>query len=156
MVEPAVTSTADVDRPAGVPETAMSVGVVDDFPEDAFRLLALRGGEVGVYRSSDGRWYAVRNLCPHRGAPVCQGRVSGTMLPSEPGEFVYGMEGEVLRCPWHAMEFSLATGESLFGVTDVSLSVYEVFVAEDEVWVSTRRTKPHRESANPPRGVDAP
>ena len=125
---------------SSVPVTAtwQPVGHVDDFTVDAFTLVNVRGREIGVYRSPDGRWFAARNLCPHRGAPLCMGRVGSTMLPSAPGELIFGMEGEVVRCPWHALEFSLLTGESLFGAAPVSISVPEVTVNGDEVSVSVR------------------
>ena len=54
--------------------------------------------------------------------------MSGTHLPSEPGEFVYGMEGRVLRCLWHGWEFDVSTGES---VTDPSYRV-ATYPASDE------------------------
>jgi nitrite reductase/ring-hydroxylating ferredoxin subunit len=66
---------------------------------------------VGVI-NVDGTFYAVRNVCPHQGAPLCLGRLGGTMLPSAPGEFEYGLVGRVLRCPWHGWEYDIATGQS--------------------------------------------
>jgi nitrite reductase/ring-hydroxylating ferredoxin subunit len=62
------------------------------------------------------------------------------MLPSAPGEFIFGMDQEVLRCPWHKMEFSLLTGESLFDTSDFKVFVYEVEIVGDEVWVESRRS----------------
>ena len=115
-----------------------TVGRLDDFTVGAFVIVDIRGREVGVYRSPDGRWFAAHNLCPHRGAPLCTGRVGGTVMPSEPGELIFGMEGEVIRCPWHSLEFSLLTGESLFGASTASISVHEVIVEGDEVRVSVR------------------
>jgi len=41
------------------------------------------------------------------------GRLSGTTLPSQPYEYIYGRAGLVLRCPWHGWEFDLETGEQL-------------------------------------------
>jgi 3-phenylpropionate/trans-cinnamate dioxygenase ferredoxin subunit len=57
---------------------------------------------------------AVRNVCPHQGAPVCRGAIEGTWVASAPGEFVWGRDGEILRCPWHGWEFDLQTGAALF------------------------------------------
>jgi nitrite reductase (NADH) small subunit len=115
-----------------------AVGSVDSFEVGKFTIVTVRGREVGVYRTGDGRWFAARNLCPHRGAPLCRGRVGGTMLPSEPGTYIYGMDDEVVRCPWHAMEFSLKTGESVFNASSISISVYEVMIEGDQVSVSIR------------------
>jgi nitrite reductase (NADH) small subunit len=116
----------------------MLVGRIDDFTVGEFKLVQIRNREIGVYRGTDGRWFGVRNLCPHRGAPLCAGIVGGTFLPSDPDEFIYGMEGEVLRCPWHFMEFSLITGESLFGASRLHINVHSVELRGDEVWVDAR------------------
>jgi nitrite reductase (NADH) small subunit len=68
--------------------------------------------EIGVFNVG-GEIRAYRNACPHAGAPVCLGRVSGTSMPSQVYEYIYGMEGCVLRCPWHGWEFDLRTGEHI-------------------------------------------
>ena len=82
------------------------VGRSNDFPLHTVTVVRTdsmpfgeRDREIGIYRSSDGSLRAFRNFCPHRGAPVCQGEVRGTMLPSEPDVLDYGLEGRVLRCP---------------------------------------------------------
>ena len=117
---------------------AVLVGSVDDFPIGNFKIVDVKGREIGVYRTTDGRWFAARNLCPHRGAPLCQGPVGGTFLPSAPGEFVLGMKEEVVRCPWHAVEFSLVTGESLFTDFSLRVGVHDVSVRDGKVWVDPR------------------
>ena len=66
--------------------------------------------EIGVFNVG-GEIRAYRNACPHAGAPVCTGGVSGTSLPSTVYEYLYGREGSILRCPWHGWEFDLRTGE---------------------------------------------
>jgi 3-phenylpropionate/trans-cinnamate dioxygenase ferredoxin subunit len=73
------------------------------------RLLARVGGrEIGVLRLPDGTLAAVRNRCPHSGAPLCRGtphqRLTGT-----PGTYA-GSGRTVLRCPWHGWEFDVVTG----------------------------------------------
>jgi len=85
--------------------------------------------------NSDGRYYAVRNRCPHQGAPLCAGAVSGTMLPSAPHQLVYGLEGKVLRCAWHAWEFDLESGRSLFDPEGKRVRVYPAGVEDGMVWV---------------------
>jgi nitrite reductase/ring-hydroxylating ferredoxin subunit len=68
--------------------------------------------ELGVFNVG-GEVRAYRNACPHAGAPVCTGRISGTAQPSKVYEYIYGSEGCILRCPWHGWEFDLRTGEHL-------------------------------------------
>jgi nitrite reductase (NADH) small subunit len=125
-------------RPQGLVPSAVLVGGIDDFPVGNFKIVDVKGREIGVYRATDGRWFAARNLCPHRGAPLCRGRVGATMLPSDPVEFVVGLDEEVVRCPWHAVEYSLVTGESLFTDLTLRIALHDVAVHDGEVWVDPR------------------
>jgi len=91
--------------------------------------------EIGVLQGQDGKWHAVRNLCPHRGGAVCRGRIRGTMLPTAPGSLDYALDGKILVCPWHQHEFDIETGECLF-IDDRSWLVkYPVEVIDGEVRV---------------------
>ena len=83
-----------------------------ELPPGTRCIVAVGGREIGLF-NVEGRIYALRNSCPHRGAPLCLGRLSGTPLPSEPYTYDYGRRGMVLRCPWHGWEFDLETGEPL-------------------------------------------
>lgn len=96
-----------------------------DLIEGGYRLVEAGGMEIGLYRI-EGKVYAWRNLCPHAGAPVCLGLVTGTTLPSEVYEYTYGKEQQVLRCPWHGWEFDLTTGSHLVEGSRVKLRGFEV------------------------------
>jgi 3-phenylpropionate/trans-cinnamate dioxygenase ferredoxin subunit len=108
------------------------VGSVDELRREGCRVVTVHGRRIGVL-SVDDEFFAVRNKCPHKGAPLCEGTVAGTFVPSGPHEYVYGMENRVLRCPWHGWEFDLTTGRSLFQPDDVKVKVYPVTVEGDEV-----------------------
>lgn len=90
------------------------VGSVADFPVGKFKIVDVEGREFGIAQLKNGEFRAVRNVCPHKGAPVCKGFISGTALPSEPGKLVYGRDGEILVCPWHGFEFDLLSGDELY------------------------------------------
>jgi nitrite reductase (NADH) small subunit len=113
---------------------AHDVGAEADFALDAFRVVEIRGRSIGVVRTVAG-WFAIRNRCPHQGAPLCSGRVTGTMLPGLPDELRWGMQGRVLRCPWHGWEFDLETGRSLFGVSRDRAATYALEVRNGRVCV---------------------
>ena len=89
------------------------------------------GRSIGVF-NVHGDFYAVRNVCPHQMAPLCLGKVTGTTLPSRPGEFNWGKDGQILRCPWHAWEFDLTTGQSVFNPHKVRVKRYDVAVEVDD------------------------
>lgn len=111
--------------------TAISLGLLTDLPVGRFVVKALGRREIGVVRLADDRVYAVQNHCPHRGAPVCAGVVGATLLPARPDELRLGMEGEVVRCPWHGYEFGLSTGECLFTGSRLRLRTFPVEVRND-------------------------
>src|SRR5690554_5351560 len=86
---------------------------VQELAEGQRTIVKLEGRSVGVF-NVQGKFYALKNSCPHQGAELCKGEIQGIMLPSEVGEFLYGKEGEVIRCPWHGWEFDILTGKSVF------------------------------------------
>ena len=83
-----------------------------EIPPGGRKLVTAGRIELGVFNVG-GEVRAYRNACPHAGAPVCTGRISGTAQPSKVYEYIYGSEGCILRCPWHGWEFDLRTGEHL-------------------------------------------
>lgn len=89
------------------------VGSTSDIPINSFKVVDAGGRSIGVY-NIEGEFYAIHNYCPHQGAKLCQGPVSGTTLPSGVYEYLYGREREIVRCPWHGWEFDIKTGKSLF------------------------------------------
>ena len=102
-----------------------------DIPHGGRKIVRVAGREIGIF-NIDGRYYALKNVCPHQGARVCLGRIVGTTLPSEVYQFQYGREGQILRCPWHEWEYDIATGESLFD-PDVKVVSYPVEVVGDDL-----------------------
>lgn len=92
----------------------VDVGRVEDFPVGVLTRVEIPGKDIFVLRTSEGPFFAVKNTCPHQGAPICLGRVDGTFLPSEPGEFALGYAERMIRCPYHAYEYDLESGRALF------------------------------------------
>ncbi|HEX4668470.1 MAG TPA: Rieske (2Fe-2S) protein [Solirubrobacterales bacterium] len=114
------------------------LGEVSDFRDGEITVREVGGRSVGVFRDGES-FYGMLNICPHRGAPVCEGVVTGTMLPSPPGEYVYGLDGLVVRCPWHGWEFDLRSGESIGPVDKRKLTMLPVEVEGDAVYLAPRR-----------------
>ena len=109
---------------------AVVVARTGEIPPGERQIIELQGRSIGVF-NVQGRYVAVLNVCPHELAPVCLGRLGGTTLPSAPGEWIWGRDGEILACPWHGWEFDLLTGACL---TDKRrLHRYEVTVEDDQV-----------------------
>jgi 3-phenylpropionate/trans-cinnamate dioxygenase ferredoxin subunit len=109
------------------------VATLDELPLGGRKLVEVAGRSIGLFNVR-GTIVAVLNVCPHELAPVCRGRVGGTTLPSAPGEFCWGREGEILACPWHGWEFDLLTGKALADARK-HLRLFPVRVADSHVYV---------------------
>ena len=107
------------------------VATKTELPLGSRKIVRIGQTEIGLFNVG-GEYRAVRNVCPHHGAPLCQGKVGGTNLPSLPGQFVWGQDGEILRCPWHAWEFDLQDGRAL-AAPEVRCRMYEVTVQGENV-----------------------
>jgi nitrite reductase (NADH) small subunit len=125
-----------------MPETAREPGpapqrhracAVWDIPRGSVKRVIIAGVELGLYHTS-GKIVAYRNVCPHAGAPVCSGKLTGTTLPTEVYSYAWGRSGEILRCPWHGWEFDLVTGAHLAD-PQTRLRSYVVVVIENDVFV---------------------
>lgn len=110
-----------------------SVARVSELTPGSMKLVEVKGLSIGLF-NVHGEFVAVLNLCPHELAPVCRGRLGGTTLPSPPGEYRWGREGEIIACPWHGWEFDLLTGKALADAR-ARLKRYDVVVEDDVVFV---------------------
>ena len=115
--------------------TRTVVARVDDFPLGARRIVEVAGRSIGVL-NIDGRYYALRNVCPHHGAPLCEGVVKGTMADSDAHEYSYVRHNEYIVCPWHGYEFSIKTGYHQ-GSSRFRLRKAEFTIREGEIYVRT-------------------
>lgn len=86
---------------------------VSELPAGARKIVELAGKSIGVFNVG-GRFYALRNVCPHQFAPLCAGKITGHAPVSPVGEYAWVAAGATLRCPWHGWEFDIATGRSVF------------------------------------------
>jgi nitrite reductase (NADH) small subunit len=98
------------------------------------RLVDVAGRSIGIFNVG-GRFYALHNGCPHRGGPLCAGRLGGTTLPTPRYAFAWGHEGRILRCAWHGWEFDIATGRALADPA-VRARTYPVAVEHGDVVVT--------------------
>jgi nitrite reductase (NADH) small subunit len=71
------------------------IGAVEDVPLRGARRVVTAEGPVGVFRTGDGRVFALKDQCPHKQGPLSQGIV----------------HGHSVACPLHGWVIDLATGE---------------------------------------------
>ena len=117
--------------------TEVVVGRLDDFPPGTHKVVAAAGREIGVFNIG-GQLYGLPNVCPHQTGPLCSGRVAtGTLAADADSGWMprWVMEGEVIACPWHGLEYHVPTGRCL-AYPEITLRRYPVAVRGDEVVVT--------------------
>jgi len=78
------------------------------------RVVEVAGRQIGIFNVG-GSFYALPNACFHQNGPLCRGIVSGTLQADAASDFApqWRLDGEVVICPWHSLEFHIRTGRSL-------------------------------------------
>jgi nitrite reductase/ring-hydroxylating ferredoxin subunit len=87
------------------------IAPVADIPPGSRKAVAINGRAIVVFNLA-GEFFALSDRCPHRGGPGSEGRLTGLLQSSEPGDYRYSRRGEIIRCPWHSWEFDIRTGKS--------------------------------------------
>ncbi|MBI2066565.1 MAG: Rieske 2Fe-2S domain-containing protein [Deltaproteobacteria bacterium] len=73
----------------------VKVTAKSEVPVNEGRVFDVKGQQIAVF-NVNGQFCAVDNICPHRGGPLGEGAV----------------QGSVVTCPWHGWQFDVTTGVS--------------------------------------------
>ena len=93
------------------------VAAVADVPIGTGRVVEAGGKEIGLF-NVEGRFYAIDNVCPHRGGPLGEG----------------DLEGAIVVCPWHAWRWDVASGANANNPA-VKVACFAVVVDGGEVFL---------------------
>ena len=128
--------------------TEAVVGRVADFPEGSHKVVTVGGREIGVFNIG-GRFYGLPNRCPHQLGPLCEARrTTGTLVADATSDWRprWELEGEVIACPWHGLEYHVPTGRCL-GRPEITLRRYAVEVRGEDVVVQLSSASSRRPPA---------
>jgi 3-phenylpropionate/trans-cinnamate dioxygenase ferredoxin subunit len=88
-----------------------------------------------VCRSEDtGEVFAMEARCPHQGALLCRGTLTGIRVGTGTTE-AYTRRGEIIRCPAHDWDFDVRTGESMGLWPPLRARTCAVRVEDDRIYV---------------------
>lgn len=87
------------------------VAEVAGFPDKGIRRVEVAGRELCLIRLGD-EFFALMDVCPHGGAKLSGGRLSGMVESDGPGDYRPCRNSEMLKCPWHGWEYDVRTGQS--------------------------------------------
>ncbi len=97
--------------------TWVRVGAEADLPPGQGKTVNAAGTEIALFNVG-GKFFAIGNACCHRGGPLGEG----------------DLEGTVVTCPWHGWQFETTTGVSLHDV-DACVPAYPTDIREGEIFV---------------------
>ncbi len=97
--------------------TLVRAAAIRDIPPGHAKVLHIHGREIALF-NADGAFYAVKNICPHRGTSLDRGAV----------------QNGVLTCPGHAWRFDLRTGDCV-SHPPAGIRCYPVEIREDAIWI---------------------
>jgi len=93
------------------------VASIGEIPLGARRRVEVAEQEIALF-NFNGEYYAISDLCPHRGASLAEGFLDG---------------GKVF-CPWHCFDFNLKTGECAT-VPSLRVQNYEVKILGEDIFI---------------------
>jgi nitrite reductase (NADH) small subunit/3-phenylpropionate/trans-cinnamate dioxygenase ferredoxin subunit len=96
----------------------IQVARVGEVGEGQARVVEVDGRSIAVFNVA-GQFYAIDNVCPHRGGPLGEGDV----------------EGKIVVCPWHAWRWDVTTGANANNPA-VRVACYPVTVEGGDIFVA--------------------
>jgi len=103
---------------SAVPEGFVAVARVSELAAGEMKFAAIDGQRI-VVANVEGRFYALRDVCGHRNAPLSRGRLLGHLI----------------ECPLHFALFDLRTGKLVDGPISADVPAYEVRVEGETVYI---------------------
>lgn len=97
----------------------VKIAKVSDFAERNHRSFSILARKIGVFKSSDGEFFAIEVACKHQNWDLTTGRV----------------DGMIAECPRHGWRYDLSTGECL-NHDSTPLRKYGLRVEGDDIYVS--------------------
>ena len=81
----------------------------DELPPGQGKLVEVNQKRIALFNVG-GCYYALDDMCPHRGGPLSEGE----------------LEGATVVCPWHGTIFDLATGNVTRPAAAAGVATYDV------------------------------
>ena len=115
------------------------VAQVGELAPGEMKTITLRNREYVLICRGPENYNIVFGRCPHQGGPMGLGWVGATPAAGAVGEYRLGENSQVIRCPWHAYEFDVASGRSLCNDNRLRLPTIRTEVEGDNVYASFGR-----------------
>jgi nitrite reductase (NADH) small subunit len=116
----------------------VKVARLEDLLPGEKKVVDIDGTGIGLF-NIDGEVYALENVCPHQGGPLCEGDLfrhldAEVTANRRIRKFFRSEERTIVACPWHGYEFEIKTGACLVNPMYSALTL-PVEVRDDGVYV---------------------
>ncbi len=95
----------------------ISVAKISDVPSGEGRVVDAGGKTLALFNVG-GTYYAIDNTCAHRGGPLGEGELDGT----------------IVTCPWHGWRWDVTTGANANNPA-IKVPCFPVMVEQGEIFV---------------------
>lgn len=103
------------------------VGRLAQIPPGKRHVVTVKNRPIVIFNLK-GELFAMLNRCPHQGAELSAGMVTGIAEADEPGPVRCSRQGEFVRCPWHGWEFDIRTGQAWCEPQRIAVKQFQVSV----------------------------
>ncbi len=114
--------------------TQVVVCKLSEIDDGEMKAVRASGRALVVIRYGDDL-YAMRDVCPHFGAPLSGGVLSCARLAGDVGKYPIDEDVPILRCPWHNWEYDVRSG-SCTQDAGKRVAVYPAEVVDGDVVVT--------------------
>jgi nitrite reductase (NADH) small subunit len=94
------------------------VGSISDVAPGSGCVVERDEGDIALF-NLNGEYFAISDMCPHRGASLAEGFIDG---------------GKVF-CPWHCFDFNLKTGGCEM-VPSLRVQTYDVKIVGEDIYIA--------------------
>ena len=109
---------AACDAEAILAEDFVAVVKTGDVPPGSMTVVAIDRERI-MLANVDGQFFAMRDMCGHRNAPLSRGKLDGC----------------IVECPLHFAQFDVRTGKLVDGPISADVPAYQVRVEGETVYV---------------------
>ena len=117
------------------PLEELAPGTMRRFDFDDVPLVVCRSERSGEVFALDAR-------CPHQGALLCFGRLTGIKPTAGQKDDRFYLRGEIIECPLHLWEFDVRTGYSLHLWPRYRTPTYPVSIEDGNIFVGPTEGTP--------------
>ncbi|MGA8383491.1 MAG: non-heme iron oxygenase ferredoxin subunit [Stellaceae bacterium] len=103
---------------SAISEGFVAVARVSDLVPGEMKFVAVDRERV-VLANVEGAFYALRDVCGHRNAPLSRGRLDGCLI----------------ECPLHFAQFDIRTGALVAGPVSTAVAVYQVRIEGGTIYL---------------------